>query len=216
MITVAAIDDHPLILYGLRAYLIAEASDLTLTAVFPTVSALLADPIEMADVVLLDLLLPAEPDVAKNVRGIHAAGAQVVIYTSESRPGVIRNALDAGALGLVLKGDPESRVVEAIRTAAGGEFYVSSRLAHAIVTDPRAVVRLTSREREVLTHVAQGLPHKLIAKKLGISEQTLPSYLRRAGKRYADANHPVAGTSELVAAALEDGHIELRPDRTAG
>jgi DNA-binding NarL/FixJ family response regulator len=196
MITVAAIDDHPLILYGLRACLVAEASELVLTAVFPSVSALLAEPAGMADVVLLDLLLPDEPDVADNVR-----------------PGVIRNALDAGALGLVLKGDPESRVAEAVRTAAQGEFSVSSRLAHAIVTDPRAVVRLTAREREVLTHVAQGLPHKLIAKKLGISEQTLPSYLRRAGKRYADANHPVAGTSELVAAALEDGHIELRPHR---
>jgi DNA-binding NarL/FixJ family response regulator len=214
MVTVAAVDDHPLILHGLRAYLVDNAPDLVLDAVHPSVTALLAVMTETVDVVLLDLLLPGERDVADNVARIRAAGAAVVIFTSESRPGIVREAVDAGALGLVLKGDPESRLVEAVRMAAAGEFFVSSRMAHTMVTDPRAEVRLSAREREVLTLVARGLPHKLIAKQLGISEQTLPSYLRRVGRRYADVDHALSGTGELVAAALEDGHIELRPDRS--
>jgi DNA-binding NarL/FixJ family response regulator len=204
----AAVDDHPLILHGLRAVFAERAPEVNLTRVAPTVEALTADE-EPADVVLLDLLLPGEPDVADNVTRLRATGARVVIFTSDSRPGIVRRAIDAGALGLVLKGDPEDRLVDAVLAARRGEFFVSSRLAHVLVTDPRAGIRLTQREREVLELVARGLPHRLIAKRIGISVNTLPSYLRRAAKRYADARHPTGSAAELVAFALADGHISI-------
>ncbi|MEU3770782.1 response regulator transcription factor [Amycolatopsis keratiniphila] len=212
VLNVAAVDDHPVILRGLHAYLAEHAHDITLCGVYPSVSAMLEDTLTVS-VVLLDLLLPGERDVATNVRRIRATGAQVVIYTSDSRPGIVREALDAGALGLVLKSDQEERVVDAIRDAAQGKKSYSSRLAHAIVTDPRALVRLTAREREVLTLVAKGMPRRLIAKRLGISERTLPTYLERAGEKYTKASTTPAGPGELAALALEDGYIELPPDR---
>jgi DNA-binding NarL/FixJ family response regulator len=214
VISVAAVDDHPLILHGLQAYLAEHAEDVDLRAVFPSVSAMLAEPVN-ASVVLLDLLLPEERDVAQNVQRIRSAGAQVVIYTSDSRPGIVREALDAGALGLVLKGDPGERVVDAIRDATQGKKSYSSRLAHAIVTDPRAVVRLTPREREVLTLIAKGMPRRLIAKQLGISENTLPTYLKRVDEKYTKAGNTTASPGELAAFALQDGYIELPPDRPA-
>jgi DNA-binding NarL/FixJ family response regulator len=134
-----------------------------------SVQALLDGPGRAADVVLLDLVLPGEPDIAENVRRIRQAGPQVVVFTSDSRPGVVSTAVTAGALGVVLKGDLEDRLVEAVLAARAGEFTVSGALAYALVNDPRASVRLTPRQREVLTLVARGMPHKLIARRLGIN-----------------------------------------------
>ncbi|MEV4316759.1 response regulator transcription factor [Actinocrispum sp. NPDC049592] len=213
VITIAAVDDHPMLLKGLQAC-INDIDDLELTAVYPSVSALLESQIR-ACVVLLDILLPQERDVADNIRRVRESGAHVVLFTSESRPGILREAIDCGALGLVLKVDPEERIIEAVRAAAAGEHFVSSQLAYSMVTDPRADVRLSAREREVLTLVAKGLPRRLIAKQLGISEKTLPTYLTRASQRYADAHHPASSPGELAAFALEDGYIELSPERRA-
>jgi DNA-binding NarL/FixJ family response regulator len=180
-----------------------------LAVVESSVEALLAGPGREADVVLLDLLLPGEPDVADNVRRVRRAGARVVIFTSDSRPAVVRAAVDAGALGVVLKGDPEASVVAAVLAARDGQFFVSGRLAHAMVTDPRAAIRLPAREREVLTYVANGLPHKLIAKRMRISVDTIPSYLRRVAARYAKAGLVDLTPAELAAHAVRDGHVEL-------
>ncbi|MFF3019406.1 LuxR C-terminal-related transcriptional regulator [Streptomyces sp. NPDC057939] len=217
-ITVAAVDDHAFIRHGLQYFFADNAPDIRLAAVETSVGGLLRRTDGPASVVLLDLLLPDEPDVALNVRRIRAIGSRVVILTSDSRPGIVRSAIDAGALGLVLKGDPEQSVVEAVRAAHRNDFSVSSRLAHAIVTDPRAGVRLSARERQVLSLIAQGKPRRLVAKEMQIAEHTLPSYLKRAAKRYAAVGHPTAGAQELVAFALRDGHIgiELPGDDTAG
>ncbi|WP_191301450.1 response regulator [Lentzea cavernae] len=210
MITTGAIDDHPMLLRGLGAYLAEQAPDIRLAAVCPSVSALLEmEPVPA--VVLLDLLLPDDEPVGDNVRRLREAGAQVVVYTSDSRPGYVHQALKAGAVGLVLKGDPEDRVVEAIRAAAQGQSSCSSRLAHAIMEDRRAFIKFSQQERDVLSLIAKGLPRRLVAKELGISEKTLPTYLDRARERYREAlDVPVPPSpGEIVALALEDGHIEL-------
>lgn len=209
-ISVAAVDDHPVVLHGVAHVLAVEAEDMRLDLIEASIEALLRRQPDLSSVVvLLDLLLPGEPDVAANVRRVRAAGAQVVAFTSDSRPAVVRTAVDAGALGVVLKGDPESAVAEAVRAAHAGEFFVSSRFAYAMVTDPRASIRLSPREKEVLTLVANGLPYKVIAKRIGISVQTLPSYLRRVAARYAAAGAGQPSPSELVALAVRDGHIDL-------
>ena len=207
-IVVGAVDDHPLILRGLQLYLSESAPEMRLDRIESSVDTLLAGSEPKPSVVLLDLLLPKEPDVAGNVRRLRAAGAQVVVLTSDSRPAIVHRALEAGAVGLALKGDPEQMIVEAIRSAHRGEPSWSSRLAYAIVSDPVASVRLSRREREVLTGVAQGKPHRLIARELNLSPNTLPTYLRRAMQRYTEAGQPVEGFSELAAFALRDGHLD--------
>lgn len=214
-IVVASVDDHPFVGRGLRHFFAENAPDIRLTAVESSVRALLDRDDGPVSVVLLDLLLPNESDVADNVARIRAAGSRVVILTSDSRPGVVRAAIDAGALGLALKGDPEQSVVDAVRAAHGNEFSVSSRLAHAIVTDPRAGIRLSGRERQALSLIAQGKPRRLVAKEMRLAEHTLPTYLKRAADRYAQVGHPAAGTGELVAFALRDGHIDVAPGGSA-
>jgi DNA-binding NarL/FixJ family response regulator len=214
-IRVAAVDDHPILLDGIAAHFARHAPDIRLVATADDVGALLEGHTghDMASVVLLDLRLRDGSDVASNVRRLRATGARVLVFTGEQRPALVRRALDEGALGLVLKEDPQDRLVDAIRTADTGEIYVSSRLAHSIVTDPRGSVRLSARQLRVLELISRGLPHADIARMLHITEDTLHTHRKRAVDAYAKvADERVGGTGELVYRAVADGHIDIGPD----
>ena len=215
VIRVAAVDDHPILLDGIAAHFARHAPDILLVATAEDVAALLEEDLgdDVASVVLLDLRLRDGSDVASNVRRLRATGARVLLFTGEQRPALVRRALDEGALGLVLKEDPQDRLVEAIRTADTGEMYVSSRLAHSIVTDPRGNVRLSARQLRVLELIARGLPQADIARMLHITEDTLRTHRKRAVDAYAKAaDERVEGTGELVYRAVADGHIHIGPD----
>jgi DNA-binding NarL/FixJ family response regulator len=208
-IPVAAIDDHPVVLAGLRQVLPAAAPDITIVAAAPTVQDLLAGPGRHAAVVLLDLLLRDGEPVADNVARTRDAGPQVVIFTSDLRPVPLRAAMAAGALGLVLKADPVEQIAIAVRTCRMGRVFVSSPLAHALATDEHLVARLSTREVQVLAAVARGLPYKLIARQLDIEASTVRAYLERAMTKYAAIGRQPRSTHELVAFAIRDGHLEL-------
>ncbi|MGX1365026.1 DNA-binding NarL/FixJ family response regulator [Streptomyces canus] len=240
-IAVAAVDDHPVVLLGLQAYFAEHTADIELVHVAPDVDALLAGlhphssasasagaipgaPPDsppgalpgvfpaMPSVVLLDLRLRDGKAVDDNVRRLRAAGARVLVFTTEHRPAAVRRALDAGAAGLVLKEDSEERLVDAIRAVHGGEPYLSSRLAHAIVTDPRGAVRLSGQERRVLELIARGLPHRQVARMLHITEDTVRTYRKRAIEAYAAAGEGLLEDNrQLVWRAVADGHIDLAP-----
>lgn len=189
-VMVAGIDDHPLVLRGLAAYFAEFEPDVRLVRVAGTVPELLASWDPGISVVLLDLQLGDGTCPEENVERVLVAGAQVVVLTSEHRPAVVQRVLAAGALGLVLKEDPEAAITEAIRAAAAGRFFVSSQIAHGIVADPRGMVRLSEREREVLGLLARGLPWTTIARTLATSPETARTYCYRAIEKYAQAGVP--------------------------
>lgn len=208
-VRVAAVDDHPVVLRGVARSLEEAGSRVRLVAVEPSVAALLRGGHDV-DVVLLDLRIPGEDDVAANVARVRATGPQVVLFTSDHRPALVRAALDAGALGMVLKDDEEgSALVEAVLAAHAGHHHVSGDLAAAVVDDAQAMVRLSPREIEVLTHLARGLPYRAIARQMGVSEATIPSYLKRVAAKYAAAGVTNRGPHELAAAAARDGIVDL-------
>lgn len=158
----AAVDDHPYVLKGILWTLRELAPWITVITTAATVTELLDNGGAAADVVLLDLVLGVPKadelsDPTRNVRTILTAGPQVLILTAEVRPVPVRRAIAAGAVGLVLKSDPESHLIQAIRTARTGELAVSSRLAHALLTDPTLVGHLAPRERQVFELLAQGV-----------------------------------------------------------
>jgi len=216
-ITVAAVDDHPLILRGLHAYLAEHAPDIRLSLVVPTVDELLESPDADVTVVLLDLHLGDDTTPEDNVRRVRATGANVVLFTSEHRPAVVHRALDAGAVGLILKEDPEATLVGAIRQAHTGGFYASSRLAHQVVTDPTGLVRLSEREREVLGLVARGLPWGPLARRLGMSPETARTYCYRALEKYTrSGGERVDGIKELAFRAVVDGHVDVSDPTATG
>ncbi|WP_162793989.1 response regulator transcription factor [Streptomyces paludis] len=215
-IRVAAVDDHPIILYALKATFAETAPDIQLVAVAEDVDALLAQdlPAPPPSVVLLDLRLQDRSETGENVRRLRETGAHVLAYTTEHRPALVRKALDAGAVGLVLKEDAQSKLVEAIRAAHAGETYVSSRLAQQIVSDPRGATRLSKQQHRVLELLARGLPHPQIALLLHITEDTVRTHRKRAIEAYTHEGKSLLDrNSQIVWQAVADGHIDIVPER---
>lgn len=212
MIIVGAVDDHPLIQRGLAATLAAADPRIRLVASAATVDDLLARWVTPMAVVLLDLHLGDGSDIADNITKLRERGAGVLIVTSDHRPAVVGRALDAGALGLVLKEDSEESLVDAIRNAAHGEFAVSSRLAQQLVTDPVRRVRLSRKELDVLGLLARGLPWTQIAREVGTSQDTARTYCYRVVEKYARIGTVVVnGPREAAYLVVRDGHLDLEP-----
>jgi DNA-binding NarL/FixJ family response regulator len=131
------------------------------------------------DVALVDLAMPVV-DGIEATRGILAASpdTHVVIFTSFSDRERILRALDAGAIGYVLKDAEPEDLHRAIVAAARGEAPLDPKAAVEVLAEraaPAAV--LSDREREVLTLVGAGLANKQIGTKLGISEKTVKGHL---------------------------------------
>jgi DNA-binding NarL/FixJ family response regulator len=138
------------------------------------------------DVVLMDLQMP-EVDGVAATRAIMAEdlAVDVLVLTSFSDSERIIAALDAGAVGYLLKdADPED-VLQGIRAVSRGESPIHPRAARALlgVRAGSQQVQLTSRETEVLGLVRAGLANKQIARRLSISERTVKAHLTSAFAR---------------------------------
>jgi DNA-binding NarL/FixJ family response regulator len=108
----------------------------------------------------------------------------VVVLTSFSDRERILAALDAGAVGYLLKDVQPDELARAIRAAAGGDAPLDPRAARELLAGRRpAGPVLTAREEEVLVLVAEGLPNKLIARRLQISERTVKGHLTHVFER---------------------------------
>jgi len=209
---VAAIDDHPIVIRGLQAFLSSSGDGIVLESISPTADIYLAANPADIEVVLLDVHLGDGSSVDDNVARIRAAGAQVLLYTSEHRPAVVQGAFDAGALGLVLKEDPEERLIDGIRAVADHRMYDSSRLAHQILHDPRGAVHFTPTELTVLRHLSTGLPWATIARRMGRSINTVYEHRDRAIRKWQEATlRPVAGPKDLLYQATSMGHVNPTP-----
>jgi DNA-binding NarL/FixJ family response regulator len=139
-------------------------------------------------VVVMDLQMPGTDGVAAT-RLILAdgLGAEVVVLTSYSDSTRIVAALDAGAVGYLLKdADPED-LLDGIRAVSRGESPIHPRVARQLLASraetPAAGVQLTLREAEVLGLVQAGLANKQIARRLGISERTVKAHLTSVFQR---------------------------------
>ena len=213
----AAVDDHPFVLKGILWTVRELAPWITVITTAATVSELLDNGGGTADVVLLDLDLGTPEtdegsDPTHNVRTILAAGPQVLILTAEVRPVPVRRAIAAGAVGLVLKSDPESHLIDAVRTARTGEVAVSGRLAHALLTDPTLVGHLAPRELAVFELLAQGVGRNDIGRLLDppAATSTVDTYLKRAANTYRSLGRPTYNAYETLQHVIRDGHVDIR------
>jgi DNA-binding NarL/FixJ family response regulator len=131
----------------------------------------------------MDLSMPGVGG-AEATRRIVASNpeAAVVILTSFSDREQILDALDAGAIGYLLKDAGPAELIDGVRAAARGESPLHPKAARELLTrrdaPPAATAPdLTAREREILALIAEGLPNKRIAMQLGISEKTVKAHL---------------------------------------
>jgi DNA-binding NarL/FixJ family response regulator len=196
---VLLVDDHAVVRHGLGNLLTAAGIDV----VGSLEDGALAEAAvrELApDLVLMDLSMPLM-DGIEATRAVLAArpDTKVVILTSFAEHARLHAALEAGAVGYLLKdADPED-IIRALRDAAAGGVPLSPRAAAALLPQNRPTTNatldaLTPRERDVLALVATGLPNKAIARRLAISEKTVKAHLTRI--------FSVVGVSDRTSAAL--------------
>lgn len=159
-----------------------------------------------ADVVALDLTLGDGTTVTENVTALVADGASVVIHSVADRPDAVREALAAGAVGIVSKSSPLDDVLDAIRTVANGEALNNVEWASAVDGDRDfADAQLSRRERDVLRLYATGLPLKAVAERLGVAYSTAKENLSRIRVKYVVVGRPAPTKLDLVRRAVEDG-----------
>lgn len=209
MTRVALIDDHESVRLGLEA---AAARAATKQVVFSgsTVTEYLnwraSSSAAPADVVVLDLTLGDGTTVTENVRRIVLDGSSVIIHSVADRPAAVREALAAGAAGVVSKSSPIDDVIAAIRTVAKGEPLNNVEWASAVEGDREfADAQLSAREREVLRLYAAGLPLKVVADRLGVAYSTAKENITRVRVKYVDVGRPAPTKVDLLRRAMEDG-----------
>ena len=208
VIDIAAVDDHPIILDGVAAWVMATESGIRVIGTAATVDALLAGPGRRAHVVLLDLDLADGTTVERNVSTILGAGPAVLVLSVSANPSAVRAAVRAGALGYVLKNEPTSQIRAAIEAVAAGKAWISPHLAYIWVTDDAADRPILSQqETRVLQLYATGMPMKSVARKMAIGEETANQYLSRVRDKYGRAGRSAPTKIELYYRAVEDGHI---------
>ncbi|MEA2286992.1 MAG: hypothetical protein QOJ21_3035, partial [Solirubrobacteraceae bacterium] len=183
MIRVLIADDHGVIRDGLGR-LISALPDMELVGTAGDGAEAVDRVHELEpDVVLMDLDMPKVDGIEATRRVLaDRPGTAVLVLTSFSDRPRILGALEAGACGYLLKDVASDEVAEGIRAAARGESPLDPRAARTILTaraEPDPLSALSAREREVLGLLLDGLPNKLIARRLEISEKTVKSHLTR-------------------------------------
>lgn len=208
-------DDHVLVRAGLRALL----------ATFPEVSVVAEtgdgrEAVELAgrgvNIVLMDIGLPGLNGIEATARIVKEhPQVKVVILSMHANEEYIRQALQAGAAGYLLKDAAPAELELALRAVTRGETYLSPAISRCVVEDylaqthPRADAAaqlLTARQREILQLIAEGQSTKQIAALLGVSVKTVETH--RADLMERLGIHDVAG---LVRYALREGLA--RPER---
>jgi DNA-binding NarL/FixJ family response regulator len=187
VIDVLVVDDHALMRAGLRG-LIAGAGDMRVVGMAADgAQALAALSASTPDVVLMDLSMPGLDGVGATRRiSEQHPDVAVLVLTSYSDQQRVLEAMDAGAIGYVLKDTDPVQLLAAIRSAARGDSPLDPRVARTILHTRRTappVGELTDREQEVLTLVGRGLANKQIARALGIREGTVKAHLTSVFQR---------------------------------
>jgi DNA-binding NarL/FixJ family response regulator len=186
-IRVVLVDDHAVLRSGLAA-LLTGAGDIEVVGQASD-GAEAVDVVRRTrpDVVVMDLQMPGVDGVEATRRLVAGdVGCEVVVLTSYSDSARIVAALDAGAVGYLLKDAEPEDLISGIRAVSRGESPLHPRVARQLlsarVERPRAA-DLTPREAEVLGLVRQGLANKQIARRLGISERTVKAHLTSVFQR---------------------------------
>lgn len=209
MIRVGLVDDHESVRLGLEAAIARAGQSVVFSGatVAEYLSRRVAEGWPAPDVVLLDLTLGDGTTVTENVVRL-AADSAVIIHSVADRPASVREALAAGAVGVVSKSSPLDEVIAAIGAAARGEPLNNVEWASAVEGDRAfADAQLSGREREVLRLYAAGLPLKVVADKLGIAYSTAKENITRVRVKYTEVGRPAPTKVDLLKRAMEDGIV---------
>lgn len=210
MIRVLLADDHEIVRMGLRAVL-EEADDIEVVGEVATAEAAVsAAQAGGIDVMLMDLRFGPGVEGTRVTGGAEATARiresmdhppQVLVVTNYDTDADILGAIEAGAVGYMLKDAPPAELLAAVRSAAEGDSALSPVVADRLMTRVRTPrTSLTPRELEVLTLVAAGSSNREIGHELMLSEATVKSHLVHIYDKLG-----VRSRTSAVAAAREQG-----------
>jgi len=212
MVRVAIVDDHESVRLGLKAACSEAGYAVVATSATVTEFERAVAQLE-CDVVVLDLSLGDGSVVTDNVKRIQATGCAVLVHSIADRVASVREALAAGAAGVIPKSAPTTAVMSAISTVASGDVLNNLEWASAIDADNDfAKAQLGRRERDVLHLYASGLPLKTVAAQLGIANSTAREYLDRVRVKYVEIGRPAPTKLDLLRRAVEDGILPRLED----
>ncbi|MEO1766743.1 response regulator transcription factor [Thiobacter aerophilum] len=207
-IRVILVDDHPLFRKGLE-HLFANQPDVAITGQFAT----LADARQwleqggQADVALLDRGLP-DGDGLSLVSEFKRAGLRVVMLTIADEDHEIRDAIERGVDGYILKSSEPEQILQAIRSVHAGHSmlpaHIMQKMARGELTQ-KVFDKLSQRELEIVTYVARGMSNRAIGEALGLSENTVRNHLRSILDKLGLANRV-----QVATLALEQGLVRRR------
>ena len=202
MIRVAIVDDHVIVRTGLR-YLIESDPELEFAGEFGRGEGAAEFVANAApDVTLLDVRMPDKNgiDVLREVVAANPAAKVVMLTTSDVEEDVFR-AIEDGALGYVMKESPIETIKAAVRSAMDGEVFMTDEVRRIYETR-KGAKGLSAREAEALAMAAKGAGNREIAEKMGLSENSVKMFLKRAFYKLGAANR-----AEAVQLAVRRGLI---------
>jgi DNA-binding NarL/FixJ family response regulator len=197
-IRVGVVDDHDLMVAGVRALLSTQNSPARFVAGAASVARLLR--IQPAlDVVVLDVRLHDGSQPEENIRVLRGRGVPVLLHADRSHREAAPILARSGAEGLVWKNEPAVHLLRAIVAVARGERWTAGGRPDT--------VGLTHRETEVLRLYATGMRYAEVAAALEppVSVESVKTYLSRVRTRYAAVDRPASTRMQLRRRALEDG-----------
>jgi DNA-binding NarL/FixJ family response regulator len=179
------VDDHPVVLSGVRALVEAQA-DLQVVGVASDVESALTGLAEaLPDIVVVDVSLPGTSGIVL-VDRMRTLFPRIVALalTLHEEPAYVRQLLQAGAHGFILKRSAAEELIHAIRSVLAGGLYIDPGVAAKILVEPKSSMAnadpLSEREIMVVRLVAKGFSNKEISGQLSLSVKTVETYRARA------------------------------------
>jgi NarL family two-component system response regulator LiaR len=203
-IKILVADDHAIVRVGLVT-LLSRVPDFEIVGEAGNGAVAVSKALKLApDVVVLDLVMPKMDGVTATA-ALHEKlpGAKVLILTSFGTSEDISRALNAGAVGAILKNAANSELVSAIRRVAAGKRTISPEIENMLANDP-PVPELSPRQRDILESIMRGLTNNQIAMQFEISPESVKTHIAKLFEKIGAASR-----SEAVSIALRKQLLKI-------
>ena len=198
------VDDHTIVRIGLTALLGAEKDFEVVGEAKNGLEAVKSAKALHPDVIVMDLVMPKKSGIDATAEILEALPTtKILVLTSFGTSDGIAHALQAGAVGAVMKTADDGALVAAIRRVMRGERVISPEIKRMLSEDP-PVPELSTRQKEILAAITTGRSNKEIASDLGIRKDSVEDYLRTLFTKLGAANR-----TEAVAIALRKHLLKI-------
>jgi DNA-binding NarL/FixJ family response regulator len=203
-ISVFIVDDHYMVIEGIRSLLQNESTIEWMGHATNAASCLSFLKLQQPDIIFLDINLPDKSgtDLCKEIKELYPS-VFVLGLSTFNQQAVIRNMMNNGASGYLLKNASKEEIMEALVTVLKGKEYLSFEAALAIKETDKKMPIITRREKEILLLIAEGLTNAEMAEKLFISIPTVNTHRKSLLEKF-----DVKNTALLIGKAIKYGFVQ--------